>query len=418
MPISPISINPFDPKIIENPAPFFALLRQQAPLYQLPNKAYYLLSRYQDIQQVVMDTETFSSNLVAVLMADEGESPAVMTLAGGGDKAATATDVLAIADPPIHTRQRRVANRAFTRRRVEQMQGNIQALADSLIDNFSCADIDWVGEFANPLPMTIIVELLGLPRQDMVQLKQWSDASVALLSGINSADELVAHGMKINQLIGYLATRYDEAYDRPADNLLGDLVREAKVDAEQFGRDEVVSMLVQLLTAGNETTASLIGSAMMVMLQTPGLQGTLRANPAKIGNFVEEVLRLEAPFHGHFRVATRDTQLAGTRLKRGDRLMLLWSSAGRDEQQFSHADSVDLNRDKPKSHLSFGYGIHHCIGAALARAEARIALETILARSDDIQLSADNDFAHIPSLFIRSLKKLSIRLTSFAAACS
>ena len=406
-------INPFDPEVVESPWEFFDLLREQAPVYQLPNKAYYLVSRFDDVMQVVMDTETFSSNLVSVLMTgeDASDSPDVLNLSGGEGREAQATDVLAIADPPQHTRQRRVANRAFTMRRVKNMEEKIGALSHSLIDQFEGGEVDWVKSFAIPLPMTIIIQLLGFPLEDMPQLKRWSDASVALLSGINSAEELADHGTKISQMISYLAARYDEAYEHPGDNLLGDLIKEAKIDDEEFGRDEIVSMLVQLLSAGNETTASLIGSAMWLLLQDSALQTQLRQNPDKIDNFIEEVLRLESPFHGHFRLVTRDTTLAGTALKKGDRLMLLWSSTGRDKDQFDDASAVRLDREKPKSHLAFGYGIHHCIGAALARAEARIAFEAIVERTAGLALSNDNDFSHIPSLFIRSLQKLSIEIS-------
>lgn len=405
-------INPFDREVVESPWEFFSLLREQSPVYQLPNKAYYLVSRYEDVMQAVMDTETFSSNLVSVLMVgDEAhDAPDMLNLTGGVVGEAQATDVLAIADPPQHTRQRRVANRAFTMRRVKAMDENIRALSHSLIDQFESSPIDWVQAFAMPLPMTLIIQLLGFPLADMPQLKRWSDASVALLSGINTPEQLVEYGTQINQMIGYLAGRYDEAYQQPGDNLLGDLIKEAKIDDGEFGRDEIVSMLVQLLSAGNETTSSLIGSAMWLLLQDSDLQAQLRQSPDKIDHFIEEVLRLESPFHGHFRLVTRDTSLAGTALKKGDRLMLLWSSTGRDESQFENANTVRLNRVKPKSHLAFGYGIHHCIGAALARAEARIAFQTILERTTKLSLSPDNDFSHIPSLFIRSLRRLNIEI--------
>lgn len=409
-----IEINPFDPEVVESPWEFFNQLRQHAPVYRLPNGAYYLVSRYEDVMQAVMDTESFSSNLVAVLMSGDSSdgAPGVVNLSGGDGREAQATDVLAIADPPKHTRQRRVANRAFTMRRVSAMEESIRALSHRLIDDFSGDTVDWVERFAVPLPMTIIVELLGFPLEDIPRLKRWSDASVALLSGINTPEQMVEHGANINKMIAYLAQQYDLAYEQPGDNLLGDLVREAKIDDEEFGRDEVVSMLVQLLSAGNETTTSLIGSAMWLLLQDDALQQSLRDDPAKIDPFIEETLRLESPFHGHFRVATRDTVLGGTALKKGDRLMLLWSSSGRDEQQFAEAESVKLDRPKPKSHLAFGYGIHHCIGASLARAEARIAFETLLQRSDWLSFAEGNDFKHVPSLFIRSLQRLLINTAS------
>lgn len=413
-------LNPFDSEVIESPWEFFKQLREQASIYLLPNGAYYLVSRYKDVIQAVMDTDTFSSNLVAVMLsgAKASDQPQMMTLSGGrGDaRKAQATDVLAIADPPNHTRQRRVANRALTMRRIASMEASIQTLCDKLVDdlqqqcNTGDTPVNWVEHFAAPLPLIIIVELLGLPSADIPKLKRWSDASVALLSGINTSEQLIEHGEQINKMIGYLAESYDQAYDNPGNNLLGDLIRESKIDAEQFGRDEVVSMLVQLLSAGNETTASLLGSAMMLLLQDPDLQASLRASPDKIANFIEEVLRVEAPFHGHFRVVKQDTQLAGVDLKAGDRLMLLWSSAGRDEQQFDSAEKIDLYREKPKSHLSFGYGIHHCIGAALSRAEARIAIETILQRSKNLRMAENNTLQHVPSLFIRSLRRLDIHL--------
>jgi cytochrome P450 len=415
--LKPEQFNPFDPAVVETPWPFFSSLQQYAPVYELPNGAYHLVSRYEDVMQAVMDTEVFSSNLVAVLMASSDQedqkntsdaSPEVLDLSSDG---AQATDVLAIADPPIHTRQRRISNRAFTMRRVQAMEDSIRTLANQLIDQFDDKQaVDWVKDFAVPLPMTIIINMLGLPISDMPQLKKWSDASVALLSGINTAEQLAELGGEIAQLLDYLASQYDLALNEPGDNVLGDLIKEAKIDSEHLNRDEIVSMLVQLLSAGNETTTSLIGSALMLLIQTPDLQQQLRQHPEKIDKFIEEALRLESPFHGHFRVTTKATTLGGVHLKAGSRLMLLWSAANRDSQKFENPEEINLERAKPKSHLAFGYGIHHCIGAVLARMEAKIAIETILNRSSSLSLSNENNFKHVPSLFIRSLKKLIINI--------
>lgn len=146
----------------------------------------------------------------------------------------------------------------------------------------------------------------------------------------------------------------------------------------------------------------------MMALQDSALQASLRKDPSEIAPFIEEALRLEAPFHGHFRVARKDTEVAGIPLPEGSRVMLLWSSANRDERQFSRAHAVDLAREKPKSHLSFGHGIHHCIGASLARLEATVAIETILSKTATLCLADDNDYRHVPSLFVRSLKRLQI----------
>ena len=359
--------------------------------------------------RVTLDTETFSSNLVAVLMSDGGDQtggPAILDLSSGETNA---MDVLAIADPPSHTRQRRISNRAFTVQRVATMDERIRRLANELVDGFLSGNtVDWVKQFAVPLPLTIITELLGLPTGDMPQLKKWSDASVSLLSGVNTPDELAQLGAEIIDLFSYLGDRYDEALSSPGNNLLGDLIRETQIDSEDLSRDEIVSMLVQLLSAGNETTTSLIGSAVMRLLQEPNLYRQLSESPSKIDSFLEEVLRLEAPFHGHFRSVKKETELAGTTLMPGDRLMLLWSSSGRDERQFENPDEIRLDRENSRTHFAFGHGIHHCIGASLARTEARIALETFLSRVPHPRLSQDNDFKHVPSLFVRSLAKLTV----------
>lgn len=404
-------INPFDAEVIESPWEFFEALRREAPLYEMPNKAYYVISRYEDVMRAVMDTDTFSSNLVAVLMQQDCDGPlAFLDMGVGGqqdENGPGVVDVLAIADPPEHTVQRRASNRAFTLRRVAQMEADIRQLAESLTDQFIAEGrCDWVQALAVPLPMTIIVRLLGLPEADIPQLKRWSDHSVALLSGVNTEAELIEHGLQIMHMVTYLDQQVERIANDGTDGVIRDLLDAS--DAEHLSQRQITSILVQLITAGNETTTSLISSAMHVMLKTPGLQQQLRAHPDQIDTFIEEALRLESPFYGHFRLVKKDTQVQGKPLPAGSRVMLLWASANRDGAQFSQQDTVDMQRAKPRSHLAFGYGIHHCIGAALARAEARIAFETILRRTQHIQLAEDNDFQHLHSLFVRSLKRLNV----------
>jgi cytochrome P450 len=399
------SFAPLSNAVMEQPAEFHGALRREAPLYQLPN-GIFVLSRFDDVQRAVMDTDTYSSNLVAVLLSRTGEmqDTQLLQLAGGESKS---TDVLAIADPPQHTRHRKVSNRAFTMRRVAAMEPRIRQLAESLIDGFlAVGGGDWIEQVAVPLPMTIIVELLGLPVQDIAHLKMLSDAAVATLSGVNTEEQMVEIADKVAEMIRYLGERFDEAAQSPGDNVLGDLVRASLEESEFFTRDGVVGMLLQLLTAGNESTSSLIGSAMLLLLRDAGLQQQLRDNPASIEAFIEETLRLESPFKGHFRLTRKDTDVGGIPLPAGSRVMLLWGSANRDETAFANADCVDLTREPLKKHLAFGYGIHHCIGAPLARAEARAIIETLLARTRFVRLGQGNDFRYIPSLLVRSLRQL------------
>lgn len=404
------AFQPLSDDVVQEPHEFYTALRREAPLYRLPN-GIYVISRFEDVRRVVMDTDTFSSNLVAVMLSSTGmsEDTQLLRLSTGE---ALPTDVLAIADPPQHTRHRKVTNRAFTMRRVAAMEPRIRGLAATLVDGFVARNGgDWVADVAVPLPMTIIVELLGLPRADTAQLKSQSDSAVAMLSGVITEQELAVHSANVLAMMQYMTERFDEALQAPGDNVLGDLVRASNEEDEYFSRDGVVSMLLQLLTAGNESTSSLIGSAMLLLVRDTGLQQQLRDDPTLIEAFIEEVLRLESPFKGHFRQTRKDTEVGGIPLPVGSSVMLLWGAANRDEEEFEAAPRVDLTREPLKKHMAFGYGIHQCIGAPLARAEARIAIETMLARTSDIRLAPGNDFRYIPSLLVRGLQALKIECT-------
>lgn len=400
----------FDPlgdAVVQEPADFYAALRAEAPLFQLPNGVH-VISRFEDVKRATLDTDTFSSNLVAIIMSGSGraEDSQVLELSSGREQP---TDVLAIADPPQHTRHRKVTNRAFTPRRVAAFEPRIRELADSLVEDYvSRGGGDWVADVAVPLPMTIIVELLGLPPGDTGYLKDLSDAAVATLSGINTEAQMLEHSIKVQEMLRYMGQRFDEAVLAPGDSVLGDLAVAAQEEGEFFTREGVMGMLLQLLTAGNESTASLIGSAMLLLLRDDALQRRLRDDPLLIEAFIEETLRLESPFKGHFRITRKDTQVGGVPLAAGSRVMLLWGSANRDETAFDDPPRVDLSRQPLRTHMAFGYGIHQCIGAPLARAEARIAIETVLARTDWLRLAPGNDFAYIPSLLVRGLRELRV----------
>jgi cytochrome P450 len=181
--------------------------------------------------------------------------------------------------------------------------------------------------------------------------------------------------------------------------------------SEALAREEVVAILLQLLTAGNETTTSAIGSALRLLLENPDVEARIRADAALLEPFIEEVLRLESPLHGHFRVVRRDTEVDGAPLAQGSRVMLLWGAANRDGDEFANPDAIDLGRRNAKAHLAFGLGIHHCIGAALARLEMRVVLETLLARTSELRL-ADRKIAHVQSLLVRSLVALPVEFAT------
>jgi cytochrome P450 len=405
-------IDPFDPDVVQEPHEFFAALRREAPLYHMPHGAYSLISRYRDVRDAALSPEVYSSNLVAVMMQGL-ERPELLSFEGD---AAARVDVLATADPPVHARQRKLSNKAFSMRRVAALEPAIRALGEERVGAIlprggaRWSSADWVREMAVPLPMTVIAALIGLPSDDIPRLKRWSDHAIAILSGTNTPAQLAEHTAQVGQLAAYFGERVAEAALAPKHDVLGDLVR-ATEGSEALTREEVVAILLQLLTAGNETTTSLIGSALLLLLENPDVEQRVRADGALLEPFLEEVLRLESPLHGHFRVVRRDTEVAGRPLPQGSRVMLLWGAANRDGDEFPNPDAIDLGRRNAKAHLAFGLGLHHCIGAALARLEARVVFETLLARTSALRL-AERKIAHVPSLLVRSLVSLPLELAA------
>ena len=405
------NFDPFNPDVVREPHAFYAALRREAPLYRLPNGAYYLISRYRDVRDAAMNTEVFSSNLVAVLLQGMEKQPELLALEGTGS-----VNALAIADPPVHARQRKISNQAFSMRRVATLEPPIRVLAESLMGAIlpqygtQWRSADWMSAVAVPLPITVIAGLIGLPSEDIPQLKRWSDASVALLSGMNTPAELGEHVREVGELMAYFIRRVDEAALAPKDDLLGDLVRACE-GSEALTRAEVVSILLQILTAGNESTTSLIGSALRLLLENPDLEARIRADRALLEPFIEEALRLESPFHGHFRLVRRDTEVAEAPLPQGSRVMLLWGAANRDGDEFPNPNAIDLARPNARAHLAFGFGIHHCIGATLARLETRITLETLFARTRALR-RGEGKLAHVPSMLVRCLATLPVELAT------
>jgi cytochrome P450 len=404
-PSTPSAFDPLAPAVLECPYAHWAALRSEAPVVEVADGGYWLVSRAEDVRTVVRDPARFSSNLVAAMFAQVGID--VQAARGEG-----AVDVLATADPPAHARHRRLVNRTFTIHRIAAMETAIRTFAETLLA--ACdgpATLEWMEAFAVPLPLTVIADVLTLPRADVPRLRLWSDDAIALLSGTTPPGELLALVGSVVSLQQYLGERLATEWDAPRSGIIGDLARAAHDADDPWSRDEVVSILIQLLTAGNETTTSLIGSAVRMLAERPDVQATLRADPLRIPSFIEEVLRLESPFKGHFRVVREACVLGGVSLPAGARLLLLWGSANRDARAFPAADQIDLDRSNPKAHLAFGEGIHFCVGAPLARLEARLALETLLARTRSIQLAKGASVRHLPSVFVRRLAALEIALT-------
>ncbi len=403
----PDEFDAFAQATIESPYAFYRSLRTHAPVYRVPKADYYLVSRYADIKSVVMNSETYSSNLTSIVMAQTDGSVASLDV---GQLGIGPVDVLAVQDPPAHTRQRALTHPRFAMRTVRGREQSVRHQANDLLDAAldNQRETNWMKKFASLLPMAVIIDIIGLPPGDRDQLKAWSDLAIALLSGTSTAEQMATHAAGALSLFQYLQGRFEDARRGPEDDLLGLLAEATGTGDDALTVEESVSILLQLIIAGNESTASLIGSATRLLAENPDLQEALRRDPSRIPLFIEEAVRLESPFQGHFRKATEACELAGAALPEGARLMVLWASGNRDERVFESPDAIDLDRPNLRAHLGFGHGIHLCIGAQLARLEAKVAIEELLKRTTRFEVAGP--VRHVSSVFVRTPADLPIAL--------
>ena len=316
----------------------------------------------------------------------------------------------------MHSKYRKLINHAFTVSRIRKMTGYVETVVNDLIDQFiDKGEVDLVWEFAIPLPCTVIADQLGVPRDKIWRLKEWSDAMLAPGGGF--VDEAAA--LKCGQLVVEAQKFFAEVMEarraEPRDDIITDLVQ-AKVVDEPGGPErpldmfELQDLLDQLLTGGNETTTNAIGSAMMLLLQRPGLMEKMRDDQKLIRNFLEESLRFETPVLHLWRITTQDTELGGAFIPKGSMVAIGYASANRDEDVFQDSEVFDIERQKAGAHLAFGSGPHHCPGAALARQEMFSAFTILLHRLDNIRLADPGDrFLHVPSSFLRGLEHLNLK---------
>lgn len=297
----------------------------------------------------------------------------------------------------------------FSRGAVRALEADVdEILAPRLRALVDAGGGDWIRAVATPLPVLMIGRVLGLPEDDADRLTGWSDSGVELLSGLAGADRMTELAADIFAFMGYLREHLESARHTPTGSLT-DLVATAWRDGA-LSADEATSMLLQLVTAGSESTTSLIGSATRLLAADPALQSRVRADPGLIASLVEEAIRLESPFRGHFRVTTRATELGGVHLPAGARLTLVWGAANRDDDAFDRADTLDLERPAAKAHMAFGRGIHFCVGAHLARMEAAREIRALVDATENVAL-AEGEPAYVPSMFVRRLARLPLVLS-------
>lgn len=403
----------FDPACIEDPYGYFAELRESEPVHRVAGTDAFLVTRMDLIHQVVADTSTFSSNSTDFLHLDADGSAKLLDVYGNVDSGGIDLSALATADPPDHGRQRKVLTPLFSNAAMAKRESEFRQLVDARLDPFlATGRIEWMADVAEPLPLVMLARLLGVDEAHAPTLKTHGYAAGELIGGFASPEHrpaLLGEMGQVDPIFGAYAAALAEP-EPDTTTVIGTCAK--AVGDGSLTESEVMVILGTLVAAGGESTTSLLGTAVRLLAQQPDLQQRLRSEPDLIPTFVEEALRIDPPFRNHYRRATTDTVLAGTTIPSGAKVILVWSSANRDPSAFDQPESIDVRRPNPRQHVGFGWGIHLCIGAPLARLEARVTLEQLLARTTGIALAdGDRSLAHHRSLMIRRLVELPLAVT-------
>jgi cytochrome P450 len=368
---TPLLYDPYDYTIDANPHPIWKRLRDEAPVYYNAEHDFFALSRFDDVLAAHLDPATFSSAHTTVLEMMEPEPDPFMT------------SMMIFMDPPVHTRYRKLVSRAFTPRHMLALEPRIRALAGRFLDEYAgggSGGFDYVDDFGARLPVMVISALLGAPEEDEEQLREWTDAMLH----IDPGEIMGAHATEIRDTVhDYWQAHIDERRRQPRADIMSELMTAELEDDDGSMRlltdDEIHAFMGLISGAGNETVARFLGWSAVGLDQFPAERAKLVANPALIPNAVEEILRWEAPSAIQGRWITRDVEFHDTVMPAGSKAALLTGAADRDERMWEAPDRINVERDMSR-HVAFGYGIHFCLGAALARLEGRIALEETFKR--------------------------------------
>lgn len=397
--------DPLDPAQRADPYPTYARLRRERPVFYAPQYDLWVVTRYEDVLRVLKEDETFSSR-IALHSTPHEHAPEVGRVL---DQGWPEMPIIVESDPPLHTRIRRPISRAFTPRRIAEMEPRIRALAQSLLDAFAGeGEADVVDRFAWPLPLRVIGELVGVPEEDLPWLHARSRDWLATYQATAPLEEQIAQARGFVEFQRYFVSLVEERARAPRDDLTSALLQAVAEDEEPIGLVELAGVPLDLIVAGHVTVTRAIGSALVLLLDAPEELERLREDPALWPGAIEEILRLESPAQGLFRQATQDVELGGVRLPAGARLMVHFGSANRDETVFEDPDRFDPSRDR-NLHLAFGRGIHVCIGAPLARLELQIALPMLVERLRGLRRADEEPLAYDPVFFARGLASLRVR---------
>jgi cytochrome P450 len=397
----------FDPNAApwrDDPHPALAEFRREQPVFRCPAADAWVVTRYEDVARVVSDGDRFSS--ADVLQRVGGICPEAQGVMSRGYPFSELRSIIML-DDPDHGPIRKVVASAFTPRRVAGLEPRIRAIANGFVDAFAAGgEVDLVKQFAYPLPLSVIMELLEIPVADRDDIKRWGDDRVSLVWGALTDEEQVRCAQSYLDFQAYLGALVDERRARPGDDFISDLATAVTSEGRQLERAELIGQLVSVVSAGHETTTNLIAMAVALLLTT-GQWDDLRADPTLASAVVEETLRYDGPAKGIPRTAVGDVELSGVRIPAGDRVLAMMTSANRDDRFFPDPDRFDIHRPRPDHpHLGFGRGHHYCAGAGLGRLEGRVALEVLVDRLPGLRLDSADPLQFAPNIVLRTVRQL------------
>jgi cytochrome P450 family 144 len=394
----------FSAAALQDPYPLYDRMRAQSPVHRIGDSAFYVVCGWDAVLEAVERVEDFSSNLTATMVYHDDGTVTPFDMIPLGDP----SHALATADDPTHAMHRKILLPHLSVKRIRIIEEFAADTADRLWeDNLHDGQIEWMSAVANRLPMMVVARLLGLPDDDVGKLIRLGYATTTLLDGIVTPEQLAAAGAAAMELSAYVLEHFEKARSSAEDGLIADLA--ARYASGELEQTPALGMMLTLFSAAGESTASLLGSAAWILTDRPDIQHRVRENPELLGVFIEEALRFESPFRGHYRHVLRDTTLASVEVPADSHLLLMWGAANRDPVHFEAPNDFRLDRSSAKAHVTFGKGVHFCVGAALARLEARIVLGMLLARTSWIEAADVGDW--LPSILVRRRERLELAVS-------
>ncbi len=410
-----VTVNLFDPAVQQCPYPAYQTLRDEAPVFHIPGTDMYVVSRYEDVRRVLTDPVTFpSSSATTPFRASAGSiERGQMVAERFAEKGWVPAPTLNGRDDPNHRQMRAMFNEAFKPSRIKEIDPKVERLAYELIDGFvDDGHCDWVSQFCVPLPLFIIGEQMGAPREDMWQIKRWTDAFFQRISLMLPEDQHLEMVDREIEAQHYFQPIFDRLRQNPDESLISVLVNTV---IEGWGRtltdNELhAEMMADTFVGGSETTTNALAAGMKLLIENKDVWHQLKSDPDRyMKTFVEEVVRLESPVQSLMRFCAADTEFEGVTIPAGALINVRFAAANRDERVFECPEKLDLERPRAGAHMGFGSGTHHCLGAPLARRELTWGFQAVIDRFEDMWFAeGKNDFAIRPHFLLRSLAALHI----------